>query len=1024
MAVFRTIKRRAWGLSVGGVVALLGGAGFAVGFFDRLDAFGLDVHFRRAGTIEADPRIVLIDINDHALQAIGAWPWPRRRHAQLVETLSELGARAIVLDLVLSEPLEPRLRHAGLGPHYDLDTLLPERGDRSEDSFVYDDDELRDAMRRAGNVYTAMFFRLSPPDTDPEAALDLALKLVRESPDATTRQFRQSLVAAFPFVAKTLDIGALYGRVRIAAVLEGDFTLDLQAATAKLNAGRPMPPDVIETHWAAAKRLVARRAARQFLTDHPEGRPGGFLESILPASARDALSSDREALIQAFRAQEAMRAVAAASTSVQIAANAQVANAYELTPPVDKFARAAKGVGFVSYRPEREGGVVRSIPLVARAQGVLVPQLGLLAAMDVLGVDGSDIRLERGSLVLGRRAERRLFSVARDGTTLLNWHVPPGSRRWQDSFDHVPATQVLEIALNAEAIRENQRRLGLALGELVEWRHADAPTLYADYARLIHRRRTLRADLRAAPDARQLARTLQTLTELESEIKRIEGEATVWLQHVYRLWSQAEPRTPQEHAQRERVRTLYAEVGEGQLEARLAEANNRLAGRSQDRRSALLPRIEGNVCLVGYTASGVADMVTSPVFHSVPGVMAHANMANMVLQDRPASRAPMWLNLVLLLFAGLTITVIACVRGPAISAMSLIVLAVVILGVGALVFSRWTIHAATLVATVQMGMVWGCVTVYRQLIEERSRRRMQRALAQYTSPAVAARITSGTTELDLAPQPARVTCFFSDLAGFTPLSERLGARRTQLVLNRYLREMSRVLVAHGAMVNKFMGDGIFAFFNSPIWPCDGHTEAACACALAAQTALAELNRGCAATDRDQSQADATALEMRIGLATGEVFVGDYGSDDKLDYTCIGDAVNLASRLEQANKVLGTTVLVDGTTCLDLDARFVFRNLGRIELPGKIQAVEVRELAGTRDSVDEPTLDYLRRTERAIGHYQACEWDRCLEELDECRQIRPEDRVTQRYRQAAEQCQASPRPVDWNGAITLAGAQGR
>jgi adenylate cyclase len=351
--------------------------------------------------------------------------------------------------------------------------------------------------------------------------------------------------------------------------------------------------------------------------------------------------------------------------------------------------------------------------------------------------------------------------------------------------------------------------------------------------------------------------------------------------------------------------------------------------------------------------------------------------------------------------------------------VSLIVLALVVLGAGAFVFARWTVHAATLVTVTQMGLVWGCVTVYRQLVEERRRRRMQRALAQYTSPAVAARITSGATAVDLAPQPARVTCFFSDLVGFTPLSEQLGARRTQVLLNRYLREMSGVLVAHGAIVNKFMGDGIFAFFNGPIWPCDRHAEAACACALAARAALTELNRGRTAVDRHQASGE-VALEMRIGLATGEVFVGDYGSDAKLDYTCIGDAVNLASRLEQANKVLGTRVLVDETTCLDAGAPFVFRSLGRIEVPGKIQAVEVRELVGSRGSVGESTLDHARRTEQAIRHYQACAWDRCIAELEACRQAGLDDGVTQHYERAAAKYRESPPPADWNGAIALTG----
>jgi len=132
--------------------------------------------------------------------------------------------------------------------------------------------------------------------------------------------------------------------------------------------------------------------------------------------------------------------------------------------------------------------------------------------------------------------------------------------------------------------------------------------------------------------------------------------------------------------------------------------------------------------------------------------------------------------------------------------------------------------------------------------------------------------------------------------------------------------MSRVLVAHHAIINKFMGDGIFAFFNAPIWPCADHSVSACACALASADALRELNRQRAAA------ADGEPLVMRIGISTGEVFVGDYGSDTKLDYTCIGDTVNLAARLEEANKTRGTTILVDDACRQDAGDRFKFRSL--------------------------------------------------------------------------------------------------
>ena len=939
MKLVRGIRKRKWGLLVGGAITVAGCAAFAIGLLERLDDFELDLHFQHFGTIDADERIVLIDINDHALYTVGDWPWPRRRYAQIVQTLNELGAEAIVLDLILSEPGNPRPEHAGLGPHYDIDSELAELGDPSEDPIIYDDDELRDAIADAGNVYLAMFFRLSPPSVDPEVVLGSALDLLRGEPDISPERFNSALRAVFPVIGNTFVDKGFYHRVRIVALLKDDFALDAPSLVRKLGDRESVNLRKIEEQLPSAKRLVARRAAGRFFQEHPNGSWPAFFESVLPEAPFDMQTPDRNDLILAYRWQDAFRAVAKSSPPVAQGLEGRIPHAYDLTLPVEKFAKAAKGIGFVSFERERGGGVVREIPLIADANGVLVLQLGMLLALDTLGIDRSSITYEGGHLNIGTGPETRRLPLSRDGLTLLNWHVPPLSRSWVDSFSHIPATRVLEIALNAEATAHNERLLGLAMAELVKLRHADTHVAYSDYVRLVNRRLALRERATTVSDPEAGALVNREIADLEVKIKRIEDEAAIWLRRAYRLWENEEPLDDKERLQRDRVCDLYAKFGEGQLADRLEKLNDKVTARTHTLLEELRPQIEGKTCLVGYTASGVADLVTSPVYSSMPGVMAHANILNMILQDRPAVRAPGWVSLVIILVGGITITVVTCGRGPLLSLASLVVLAAVILGIGGLVFRISTYHIASTVAATQVCVVWACVTAYRQFTEERVRRHFQRALAQYTSPAVAARIAASASPVDLAPQPAQVTCFFSDLHGFTRLSELLGAERTRLVLNPYLRAMSRVLVDHGAIINKFMGDGIFAFFNAPIWQCANHSEAACACALASLAALRDLNR------QEMSAGDHEPLVMRIGISTGEAFAGDYGSDTKLDYTCIGDTVNLGARLEEANKTFGTSVLVDDATREGAGDRFAFRSLGRIDVPGKTVAVEVHELAG-------------------------------------------------------------------------------
>ncbi len=1029
--------RRRWGFAVGLAMTAVGCGAWALGLLDPVSRFGLDLHFRHLGTIDADPRIVLIDINDHALSEVHGWPWPRRLHAQLVETLAELNAQAIVLDIGFFERTEPRATGAGLGLYYDVEPELVVLGSRSVDAFIYDDDELRDAIGRAGNVYLAMFFRLSPPNLDPIAKVEQALDLLRQRPEITYEEFRAALaLLPPPWTAKDL-----FDQARLATLLEEDFRLDA-AGLGRLR--DPRPPAVgsaFEKPLVAAKQLVARQKADRFLSERPEfiaSPPDeawvAFFAWALPGEPFNALSPDRSDLRSAILAERARHAIVQRSPFVSPALRTRIPHAYDLTVPLDKLVESARGVGFVALERSGADGVVRELPPVVDADGSLFVQLGLLVAMDALGFDRSAISYEDGWLVVGTGADARRLPLDENGHTLLNWHAPGRGDRWQDSFVHIPVTRVIEIALNRSAIEDNRRRLGIALAELVEVRHRDTQAEYARYVRLVNQRlglssRGRRGDYRdevsggARPTARANTPQSEDRDALDRAIREIEEEAIVWLGRAWRLREGEEPQTDEERAEREKIRELYEKFGKGQRAAAFDRLNSGLAKRNRHLIKELRPKIEGKICLVGYTASAVADFVPTPVFTRAPGVMVHANVINMMFLNQSAVRAPGWVSGLVILFGGLAITMVTRARGPLLSLAALAVLVGAVLAGGGLLFRVNTYHFASIVASLLICVVWASVTVYRQFTEQRVRRRFQRALSQYTSPAMAARIAAAASITDFAPRPVQVTCFFSDLQGFTPLSERLGAARTRVVLNAYLATMSRVLMEHDALVNKFMGDGIFAFFNAPLLPCADHVGAACASAVASQRALGELNARLAVEQHFEP------LIMRIGLATGETFVGDYGADRKLDYTCIGDTVNLGSRLEQANKALGTAVLVDDPTRREAGDGFVFRRIGRIIVAGKAAPVEAYELAGSSDAVDGPTLSFINNFDQAVQRYQGCQWDKCAALLRECHKLRPNDRAVVLYEDALARHRPGPvsnrletgstgPPADWSGAIDL------
>lgn len=859
---------------VGLAATALGCLAFAAGFLDRLYWFGYDLHCRWFSTIPADPRIAMIDVDDQTLQAI-PWPWERRTFAQLVDTLHELGAKAIVLDFIFDEPRKPRRE---IFDSNDDDSELPVYGDPNDAPIIHDDDELRDAMANRKNVYLPMYAPRKAVGGDRDPYAKPAFEFLQEQPDASFRQFFK-------------------------ATLSGQ---DIDAITVQR-------AELVRT-YRRAKALVA----------------------IAPAEARDSMPT---ALIEAP------------------------------TLPLALFGSVAKGVGFAAFDRGMSEGVLRTMKPIVEWNNRRFFQLGLL-----VGTIENCTQDAFGNMKLNPRSTHHVVTSMLNGDIPVLWNRPRRMDRWQESFLHIPATQILEIAADRQAIHDNEMRVRILRDELVRVRHADTHATYIEYVQLIRARE-------------EIGKTPENVPNRSDHIKEIEDEAQSWLSRTWHLWEQTSPMNAEEVKDRNRIQRLYKAFSDGNMAAKAEEINSRLAKRIDELSSELRPQIDGKLCFVGYTASAVADLVTTPVYSAMPGVIAHANLCNMVLQNRFLRVAPFSINFAMFAIGGLATLFLGVTGSWRRSVIGAIALIGVVAAVGAILFAKADFHLASSVAVAQIGFVWTGVTIYRQGVEERVRRRLHRALAQYTSPEVADGIIDRVSAGDLAPQSAMVTCFFCDLTGFTRLSERIGPEKTRDVLNPYLNTVSRILVKHGAIVNKFMGDGIFAFFNAPIRPCPDHAEAACRAAIEIAREIqgskfeeqreAKRQQGKEATkqgfamtrsepgvqaagpsignrkleignspaiENGVSSEDAFPLAIRIGLATGEAFVGDYGSETKLDYTCIGDTANLASRLEQLNKKFSTTILVDSAThsaCHKIGLTFVER--GTLEIEGREKSAFVFEL---------------------------------------------------------------------------------
>ena len=434
----------------------------------------------------------------------------------------------------------------------------------------------------------------------------------------------------------------------------------------------------------------------------------------------------------------------------------------------------------------------------------------------------------------------------------------------------------------------------------------------------------------------------------------------------------ADPDQQQTAARYHRARDLIT----GAIAVRQA-ANRALEEEAAKIRGELNDSFRGKYVFLGFAATATGDIVTTPIDPRTNGVMCHAQILNAFLQRRFITPLNLRTSLLLCLVLGSVAGVVTALRGPKLALLAVLVLMAAYAAVNAEVLFRqmneWVALAGVLVV---MAVTWAAVTLFRQLTAERERRFFAKQLSQYTSPAIAARIAESpeAAQAFKTVQTREVTCFFSDLKGFTTITEQEDPEVVQHVLNTYLERMCRVIWANRGLINKFMGDGIMAFFNASVDPLADHHRVACETSL---LALDELRKLKAEQRSHPAGRIFERLEMRVGLASGVCMNGDLGSELKADYTVIGDVVNLAARLEPANKVFGTRLMVSGPTRNAVEDQYEFRYLAELQVKGKAQTVPVYEIICRKGELTEEHREYVRRFEAGLDLYKQRKWDECI-----------------------------------------------
>jgi adenylate cyclase len=436
-------------------------------------------------------------------------------------------------------------------------------------------------------------------------------------------------------------------------------------------------------------------------------------------------------------------------------------------------------------------------------------------------------------------------------------------------------------------------------------------------------------------------------------------------------------------------------------------------------------KLKGRIALVGTTAPGLLDLRATPVDSVYPGVEVHANLiAGMVgrfLEVRKASpvedvrikqKPPYMLGaeVVLLLVGGITLSLLIPMLAPLWATLATLAGTLAIMGLNIAV---WTEADMVLPLAASLLMTISLYTVnmaYGYFVEARSKRQFTELFGQYVPPELVDRMARDPQKYNMEPRAAELTILFSDVRGFTGISEALKPEELREYINEYLTDMSGIIRSrHRGTLDKYIGDAIMAFWGAPVDDAQ-HARNGVLAALDMQKERTILNEKFAARGWP-------TLKIGVGVNSGNVRVGDMGSQVRRAYTVMGDPVNVASRLEGRTKYYGVGILV-GEPARNAVKDVVFKEIDRIKVKGKDEAVSIYEPLGMDGEVERARLDEIKLWHQTLRAYRAQQWDQVEVSLLNLQRMNPECELYALYADRVTQFRRAPPPAGWDGVTSF------
>ncbi|MFH0790470.1 MAG: CHASE2 domain-containing protein [Candidatus Omnitrophota bacterium] len=828
------------------------------------EAKTLDLRFQLRGPIVQDKHILFLEMDEAAIKDLGRWPWPRDIFARIVETLKRLDCRAVLFDVTFSNPTQLIVDREKLYSQLKLEEnkkllkdfitdtkqllyqkvlnpadvgnalLQLEQGIDVWDKNIQDtlsaatqDNDLLFSriIKQAGNVYLGYHFEVihTPGDIKKDVCYQLfkqtLTKWVEEHPAQNFPQLPFSLKRTAGLTPK--EIQTAFTRVKLYYLFSRNLELTLDNAALSLGLNDPVE---LRPHYNAVRTEVFRDKIIQI---RAAAKDAALKEIVWKLGLFN--PEDIELVKQEYN-RVVLEDVFSQKVGIPYPREKGFLKAVNLTPPILSFVQSMKSAGFLNAITDTDG-TLRKAPLLVYYKDRIYPHIALRILFDLWGVDPQkDIRIDPGKSIT---AGSHRIPLDTRGFLLLNW---PG--KWQDSFQHLSASQ------------------------------------------------------------------------------------------VYRFWEL-------EQNVRNNLRLSDEELQENNLRQILIEDQKKLQELSRN----LSVSIKDKICIIGLTAPGTHDYTPIPLESDYPAVGTHAAILNTILNEKFLQRIDGKWTIGIIFILSVTIALCVSAMSAGYSLVFILFVSILYCIVSFVFFVKQGLCIDIVGPLGGMLLSYVLVVSYSFATEEKEKRWVKKAFGHYISKNVMEEILKNPAKLKLGGERRELSVLFSDIRNFTSYSEKRQPEEVVDILNEYFEEMSKIILKHNGTLDKYVGDEIMAIFGAPSAAIEtGHAKKAVCVAIEMIERLVQLQEKWRAEAKEP-------VDIGIGINTGIMLVGNMGTMERMDYTVIGDAVNLAARIETLTRTYNNHIMISEFTYAHVKDIIEVKPLEAIRVKGKQEPVMMYEVLG-------------------------------------------------------------------------------